>query len=169
VRADKHDRVRDIPPDRVAAASEGALVGWIDEYPRAVELFGLTLRQWIDTSLVLARRTTLADLLPLAKPFANDVFAEDWRTVFREPSPLSENYRAYLKTYFFGDRSDREFEHGWYAQEALTERNFAAFTLKLRCVFCEHLLSARARARGIPLVDIRQKPLAIDPFDVVVS
>ena len=44
-----------------------------------------------------------------------------------------------------------------------TERNFEAFKLKLRCVFCEHLLSARARARGIPLVDIRPKPLADRP------
>lgn len=169
VRADKHERVREIPADRVAAASRGALVGWVDEYPRRAQLFGLELRQWIDTSLVIAEWRTLAALLPLARPPVDEAFADDWRAIFREPSPLSDNYRAYLKTYFFGDRGDGEFEHGWYAQEPLTERNFEAFKLKLRCVFCEHLLSARARARGIPLVDIRQKPLAIDPFDVVVS
>jgi hypothetical protein len=172
VRADKHDRVRDIPPDRLAAVSRGALVGWIDEYPRAFELFGLPLRQWIDTSLVLAEWRTLAAVCPLARPPADEALTDDWRTIFREPSPLSENYRAYLKRYFFGERLDREFEHGWYAQEPLTERNFEAFKVKLQCVFCEHLLSARARARGIPLVDIRLKPLAIDPpgnFDVVAS
>jgi hypothetical protein len=169
VRADKHDRVRDLPADRLAAVSRGALVGWIDEYPRAVEVFGLALRQWIDTSLVIAERRTLAAVLPLARPVDDDVFSEDWRVIFGEPSPLSENYRVYLKTYFFGDRIDREFEHGWYAQEPVTERNFEAFKLKLRCVFCEHLLSARARALGIPLVDIRLTPLAIDPFDVVAS
>jgi len=163
IRMDKHDRVRDLPADRVAAASRGALVGWIDEYPRSIELFGLAIRQWIDTSLVLTEWRTLAGLLPLARSPADDVFADDWRAIFREPSPLSENYRAYLKTYFFGDRGDREFEHGWYAQEPLSERNFEAFKLKLRCVFCEHLLSARARVRGIPLVDIRPKALPIDP------
>ena len=168
VRADKHDRVRDIPADRAMAAANGALVGWIDEYPRAVELFGVALRQWIDTSLVLAEWSTLAALRPLARPFADDLlFADDWRRLFREPSPLSDNYRAYLKTYFFGERLDREFEHGWYAQEPLTEHNVEAFKLKLRCVFCEHLLSARARAQGIPLVDIRPQPLPIDPFEVV--
>jgi hypothetical protein len=171
-RADKRDRVRDIPADRVAAASRGALVGWIDEYPRTFALFGLPLRQWIDTSLVLAAWRTLAALRPLGRPPADEAFADDWRAFFREPSPLSDNYRAYLKTYFFGDRLDREFAHAWYAQEPLTERNFEAFKLKLQCVFCEHLLSARARGCGIPLVDIRQKPLAIDPpgdFDVAVS
>jgi hypothetical protein len=170
VRADKHDRVRDIPADRAAAASNGALVGWIDEYPRAVELFGLALRQWIDTSLVLAEWATLAALGPLARPFADELlFADDWRRVFREPSPLSKNYRAYLRTYFFGERIDGEFEHAWYAQEPLTEQNVEAFKVKLRCIFCEHLLSARARARGIPLVDIRPEPLPIDRFDDVVS
>ena len=171
-RADKHGRVHDLPADRVAAASRGAMVGWIDEYPRTFELFGLTVRQWVDTSLVIAEWRTLVSLLPLAQPLDDRVFGDDWLTLFREPSPLSENYRAYLKTYFFGERLDPAFQHGWYAQEPLTEGNFEAFKVKLRCVFCEHLLSARARARGIPLVDIRPQPLPIDPpgtFDVVAS
>jgi hypothetical protein len=163
VRFDKHDRVRDIPADRVAAASHGALVGWIDEYPRAVELFGLPLRQWVDTSLLVAERRTLATLRPLSRPVADEVvFDHDWRRIFREPSPLSENYRAYLRTYFFGERIDGEFEHAWYSQAPLTEDHFEAFKVKLRCIFCEHLLSARARAQGIPLIDIRPDPLAID-------
>ena len=79
IRTDKHDRVRDLPADRVAAASRGALVGWIDEYPRSVELFGLAIRQLIDTSLVLTEWRTLAALRPLARPPAEDVFADDWR------------------------------------------------------------------------------------------
>ncbi len=165
VRADKHERVRDMPADRLAAASEGALVGWVDEYPRQIELFGLPLRQWVDTSFVLAEWRTLDALRPLARSLADAVlFDDDWRRIFREPSPLSENYRAYLRTYFFGERIDGEFEHGWYAQEPLTEGNFDPFKMKLRCVFCEHLLSARARARGMRLVDIRPAPLAIDPL-----
>lgn len=168
VRDNKRDRVRGLPADRTAEAARGSLVGWIDEYPRTVTLFGHGLRQWVDTSLVLATRRILAALAPLARPVADDaVFDEDWRRIFREPSPLSENYRAYLKTYFFGDRLDPEFEHGWYAQASLTERNFEAFKCKLRCVFCEHLLSARARAQGIPLADIRPQALPIDPFDEV--
>ena len=58
------------------------------------ELFGLTVRQWVDTSLVIAEWRTLASLLPLAQPLDDQVFGDDWRTLFREPSPLSENYRA---------------------------------------------------------------------------
>ncbi len=170
VRAEKFERVRDIPVDRVEAAWRGALVGYVEAYPRPVELFGLSLRQWVDTSLVIAARPTLAALRPFARPFADEeLFADDWRRLFREPSPLSENYRAYLKTWLFGERIDGEFRHSWHAQEPLTESNVDASKAKLRSLLCEHLLSARARARGIPLVDIRPQPLAIDPFERVAS
>lgn len=163
VRPDKHARVRDIPIDRVAEASRGALVGYVEAYPRPVELFGLSLRQWVDTSLVIAAQSTFAALRPFARPFPDDqLFADDWRVVFQEPSPLSDNYRAYLKTWLFGEPMDGEFEHRWHANEPLTESNFEASKTKLRCLFCEHLLSAHARARGIPLVDIRPRALAID-------
>ena len=166
VREDKRDRVRDVPRERVEAASSGALVGYVEAYPRPVTLFGLTLRQWVDTSFVVASWRTLEQLRPLARPMADDqIFAGDWRAVFREPSPLSENYRAYLKTWLFGERIDGEFQHTWHAQEPLTESNVGRFRGKLRSLFCEHLLSARARALGIPLVDIRQRALSIDPFD----
>jgi len=165
VRADKHGRVGNLPAERAAALPDNALVGWVDEYPRPIELFGLPLRQWIDTSLLVAEWRTLDALRPLARPLSEAaIFSDDWRRVFRDPSPLSENYRTYLKTYFFGERLDREFEHGWYAQEPVTERNFEEFKKKLSCVFCEHLLSARARGQGIRLVDIRPTPLAIDPL-----
>jgi glycosyltransferase involved in cell wall biosynthesis len=163
VRPEKHDRVRDTPADRAAAAFNGALVGWVDEYPRPVELFGLTFRQWIDTSFAIAEWRTWTALGPLAHPLANErLFADDWQRIFHEPSPLSENYRAYLKAYFFGGPADPEFLHRWYAHEPVNADNFEAFKAKLRSVVCEHLLSARARTRGIPLIDIRSKPFTID-------
>ncbi|MBZ5560745.1 MAG: glycosyltransferase, partial [Acidobacteriia bacterium] len=145
--------------------ADGALVGWVEEYPREVGLFGLPLRHFIDTSLVIAARRTFAALGPFARPPADDpvddVFADDWRQFFREPSPLSDTYRAYLRTYFFGERLNPEFDQRWYAHEPIGERNFELFQAKLRCVFCEHLLSARARSLGIPLVNIRQPRVSV--------
>lgn len=165
VRADKRIRVRDLPADRAAAVAQGALVGWIDEYPRSIELFGLGVRQWVDTSLLIAEYGTLDRMRPLARRWPdNGVFDDDWRRFFREPSPLSRNYRDYLRTYFFGEQIRGDFAHAWYAQEPLTASNADAFRTKLRCVFCEHALGAHARANRIPLVDIRPEPLRVDPF-----
>lgn len=162
-RADKRRRVRDVPADRAMAARSGALVGWIDEYPRPVELFGLRLRQWVDTSLVLTTRQTLDRLRPLSRPLDESrLFADDCRSVFHPDAPLSANYRRYLKTYFLGEPGDAEFDHAWYAQAPARPDTFDALKIKLRCVFSEHLLSARARSHGIPLIDIRPVPLAID-------
>jgi hypothetical protein len=165
IRAEKRERVRDVPRDRAASAASGAMVGWVDEYPRAVELFGMSVRQWIDTSFVICNRNTLESVRPLARAMPDrDVFGDDWRCLFRQPSPLSGNYRDYLSTYFFGERPNAEFPHGWYAQRPLTAANADAFKAKLRCVFCEHLIGAHARRARIPLVDIRETPLPMDPF-----
>ena len=164
VRPDKFERIRDLPTECGAMASQGALVGWIDEYPRPVRLFGTEFRQWVDTSLVLTTRRTLNALEPLTVLLRERIFDDDWRRIFVEPSPLSANYRSYLRTYFLGDCLDKEFTHGWYAQTPVTPDNFEDLKIKLRCVFCEHLLSARARRLGIRMVDIRPQPLPIDPL-----
>jgi hypothetical protein len=166
VRDDKAGRVTGLPADRTAAAvADGALVGWVEEYPLAVQLFGLEMRQWVDTSFVLAQRRTLATLAPLAAAAVDDqVFADAWPQLFREPSALSENYRRYLRTYFVGDCSAADFSHAWYAPAPLTESTAAPLKAKLQCLFQQHLLSARARVAGIPLVDIRPNALPIDPI-----
>jgi hypothetical protein len=164
VRDDKAPRVRALAAERAQLAARGALVGWVDAYPRPVRAFGRATRQWVDTSLVIARRRVIDRLRPLAIDFSDqDVFADDAARLFRDPSPLSENYRAYLRTWLFGERGDPEFAHAWHAQSALSARNFDAFKAKIRCILCEHQLSARARDLGIPLADIRPDPLAIDP------
>jgi hypothetical protein len=164
VRPDKIDRIRTLSADQVAAAERGAVVGWVDAYPRPVRSFGLELRQWVDTSLVIARRAVLERLRPLALPFRDDeVFTRDAR-LFREPSPLSENYRAYLRTWLFGETADPEFAHAWHAQGPLTVERLGDVQGKIRAILCEHHLSARARSMGIALSDIRDQPLAIDPW-----
>jgi hypothetical protein len=158
VRPDKCQHVRDVPRESVAAARRGALVGWIEEYPRPATLFGRSFRQWVDTSLVLVAEGTLARLVPLARSLPGEVFGADGDAFFLEPSPLSENYRTYLRTYFFGERLDPDFVHAWYGQTPLTESNREAFKVKLRCVMQEHLLSATALTLGIPLADINPTP-----------
>jgi glycosyltransferase involved in cell wall biosynthesis len=172
VRPEKRARVEATPMRCAKAAADGALAGLVEEYPHSVDAFGYRFRQFLDTSFLIGRAETFASLAPLAQPLADDeVFGDDWREFFREPSPLGESYRAYLRAYFFGDTNAggqgppdeaiEDFAHRWHNCEPVSARNFEAFKAKLRCVFCEHLLSARAMARGIPLVDIRPNPIAV--------
>jgi hypothetical protein len=165
-RADKRGHFDGFTPERAAAAlARGALVGWVDAYPRPIELFGVKLRQWIDTSVILGSEQSFARVGRLAAPFADeDVFAGDHRALFRAPSPLSENYRAYLRAWLFGDGRPDDFAETWYGQEPLGAHNFAAFKGKLRSIFCEHLLSGRAQREGLPIVDVRADPLVIEKY-----
>jgi hypothetical protein len=165
-RPDKQRHFDAFTPERTSAAlAAGALVGYVDAYPKPIELFGVKLRQWIDTSLLFAAERTFARLGRLAAPFSDDdVFAAEHHALFRAPSPLSENYRAYLRAWLFGDGRPDEFAEAWYGQQPLTAENFASFKGKLRAIFNEHLLSGRALAEGIPIVDVRATPLVIERY-----
>src|SRR5439155_19506806 len=136
VRPEKRARIEAMPARCGIAAANGALVGLVDEYPRRVEAFGFSFRQFLDTSFLITSLRTLTALGPLAQPPADrDVFDDDWRRFFRDPSPLSANYRAYLRAYFFGEAGDEDFPHRWHAAEPLAAQNADAFKAKLRCVF----------------------------------
>ncbi len=141
-----------------AALAAGALLGWIDAYPRPVELFGLRLERWVRTSLLFARAETLARLRPLALPAADsELFSGDPSDPFRVPSPLSDRYRDYLRAWITGDGSRTpEFPFTWHSAAPLTAGNLALMQGKIRSILCEHHLSARATAAGIPLHDLRR-------------
>ena len=158
-RPEKLGKLAALTAARAEEARRGALVGYVDAYPRPIELFGRRLRQWVDTSLVIASHATFSRLRPLALPHADgEIFADDWRQLFREPSPLSENYRRYLRSWLLGESSDEPIDP-WYAQAPLAADNHAFMRQKIRSVLCEHYLSARARELHISLVDVRAEPL----------
>jgi hypothetical protein len=141
-------------PAHAEAVRRGALVGYMDAYPRPVTLFGLTVRRWIRTSLTLGTHGTLRRVRPLRLPYADEeIFSSDWRQVFRAPSPLSANYRDYLRTWVFG-APGTEFHEAWHSQESLSAASFARLKGRIRAILCEHYLSARALRAGIPLVAV---------------
>jgi hypothetical protein len=142
-------------PERLRdALARGGLLGWIDAYPRPVELFGCRVQRWVRTSLLIAHRRVIESLRPMALGFSDDeIFSAD--ELFRAPSPLSENYRRYLRTWLFGEHSDDEFHERWHSAAPLTAQNAAAVRGKIRSILCEHHLSARAARLGIPLIDVR--------------
>lgn len=138
------------------AMREQGLLGWIDAYPRPISLFGNSLRAWVRTSLLVARGSVIDRLRPFVLPFADsEIFSSDVRELFCSPSPLSENYRSYLRTWLFGEPGDGEFQERWHSAEVLSSANFEHFRGKIRSILCEHHFSARAQSLGIPLFDVR--------------
>jgi hypothetical protein len=147
----------DFSPERVLPPlSRGALIGYMDAYPRAIRLFQLTLERWVRSSLVISTYGSLAHVRPFALPFSDDdVFSHDFRQLFCEPSPLSDNYRRYLRTWLFGDAPSDGFDEAWHSRAPLGPETFEAAKGKIRSILCEHALSARALAAGLALIDTR--------------
>ena len=138
------------------ALAKGGLLGWVDAYPRPIELFGLPLVDWMRTSLLVTRPDTLARLRPLTLPLDDSaLFSDDPAAPFRLPSPLSARYRDYLLAWVTGDSSRTpEFPFTWHSAAPLTQATLASHTGKLRSIVCEHYLSARAHAANVPFFDI---------------
>lgn len=140
------------------ALSRGQIVGYLDAFPEEIELFDLRIKSWIRSSFFLIRGSELKKVMPLALPRADsEIFSEDWRQFFKEPSPLSNNYRGFLRTWLFGEESkDGSFTEAWHSQKPLSADTFSFFKGKARAIFCEHWLSARAAKFGISIYDVRQ-------------
>jgi len=139
------------------ALRRNALVGYMDAFPEPVSAFGRELRSWVRTSLLITTAGTLYALLPLQLGDVDaQVFSPTTGEFFRREAPLSERYQAYLSTWLFGEQAGVDgFRERWHSQAGLTEANSEAMRQKARCILAEHQLSARARALGVPVVDVR--------------
>ncbi len=139
-----------------------AFVGFEDSYPKAVELFGLKFRRWMRTNFFILPGDVVDRVYPLTMPFADsEVFGETPRSFFREPSPLSENYRNYLRTWLFGRRDPRgEFRFVWRSAERLTAENLTEFQTKTKAILSEHYLSARIQSLGTTIFPVNNPILS---------
>ena len=154
-RAHWSEYLEGIEPARVReAVARGGLLGRIDAYPRPIEVFGLRVQRWVCSAFVLTTGASVDRLRPFALPFRDEeIFAADVRGLFRRPSPLSENYRSYLRSWLLGDAG--ELESRWHAAGPPSSTQLDALRGKVRAILCEHHLGARAAALGMPLIDGR--------------
>jgi hypothetical protein len=141
-------------PEKVRRqVAEGAMVGYVDGYPRPIHLFGLKVQYWVRSSFFIIRWGGLKKLLPLSLPLSNqELFSTDKVLFFRQPSKLSDNYQRYLKNWLFQTPDvDDEFKEAWHSKGVLSIANLHDFQGKARSIICEHYLSARAISLGISL------------------
>jgi len=146
-------------PNKVRVSlARGRIVGYVDAYHENVELFGLTLRTWVRTNLLILTYAALNRLTPLAIPFEDDeVFSNRYPEFFRDDAPLSSNYVALLHAWLFGESPEGvPVKKAWRSHQKLTEENAALLRAKARAILCEHYLSARAHDYGIRIDDVRR-------------
>ena len=146
------DYLEGFEPSAVEAAlATGHVVGYVDAYPRPVELFGLSMQAWVRTSCFAVRGGDLEKIGPLALNVDEGVlFADDCAQFFAEEAPLSANYRAYLATWLWGKPArDDGFDEAWHSQVGLSPATFEALKGKAKAILSEHYLSARARQCGL--------------------
>lgn len=140
-----------------SALRDRAILGYIDAFPQDVQLGALNLREWIRTSFFVLPFATALQLRPFAVELKDeDLFSED-EAFFKNPSPLSENYRDYLRTWLFGESRRPEFTQRWHSSALLEASNTRSMQVKTLCILSEHSLSARASAEGIPLQAVRPR------------
>lgn len=145
--------------DTKSRVRKGQIVGYVDSYPREIQLFDLCLRSWVRTSIVICSWKALQGLLPLSIPIPDsEIFSEDPHEFFLPNAPLSANYQDYIKTWLFQAHApDAEFHSSWHSKTKIDENNFSALKAKARSILAEHFLSARAKRLGIAVYAVNAK------------
>lgn len=137
----------------------GKLVGYVDSYPSEIQLFGMLIKRWLRTSLVVGPWRSLEKLLPLTLPIPDaEIFSDDPAEFFLQSAALSSNYKEYLKTWLFQPHSEgSRFKSSWHSKAQIDENNFGDFKNKARSILAEHYFSARARNLGIDIYPVKRR------------
>lgn len=142
------------------ALKRGAIIGWIDRYPKSVDAFGGSFRRWIRTNFFIMNAGTLAKLTPLA--ISGDTsawFGADKSNFFSAAAPLSLEHRQYISDFLFGLKQS-SYRGKWHSQKKNENESIDFFRSKALSIISEHRMSAAASALGIPLYDVRHRSLA---------
>lgn len=139
------------------ALKRGAIIGWIDRYPKSVDAFGISFRRWIRTNLFIMNAGTLAKLTPLA--ISGDTsawFGEDKSSFFSAAAPLSLEHQQYISDFLFGQKQS-SYRGKWHSQKKNENESIDFFRSKALSILSEHRMSAKASALGISLYDVRRR------------
>ena len=127
------------------------LAGYYDSYPEQINVFGLSLKFWLRTSILIGSYKSFLKLLPLSLPFSTDqIFSNDPNEFFKADVDLSQRYKCYLKGWLTNNYDGcGRFKESWHSQQRLNVENFTNLKDKARCIMSEHYLSARAQKMGM--------------------
>lgn len=138
-----------------SSTKDSSLVGWVDQYPEKIEILGCKQQSWIRTSFVVGRASDFANIFPLSEfVLSLKVFADNEKDFFNpEDKFLSENFKAFNRTWFFGDPNP-VFKERWHSAETVKDKSPEFLRQKMQCILAEQVLSLRAKNIGLKLADV---------------
>ncbi len=140
-----------------AVASTGAVAGRINRFPSACRSFGHEILRWACSSFLVVSDDALARLRPLVEVGAAELEqvmgpVKGETPLLDTEGPLDERHRAYLTEWLTG--SGDALSQRWYRSRAVDAGSWDDLRGKVQSILNEHLLSARARESGIPVLPI---------------
>lgn len=146
-------------PDRWAA-------GYLDDFPAEVSINGLTFTNWIRSNFIVFNQGCTNLITPLVFPCSESVLFEDdvSKGFWRDSAPLSENWKAYISSWLFGDEDPNfpEYRLKWIKCQRLSDNNRDYFRKKAVSILSEHYFSARLWRGGVEVFDFNTFPKLSD-------
>jgi hypothetical protein len=156
--SEKHLRLRDKDLKNIA-------IGYIDDFPNPVTLMGIEYVSWIRSNIFLLSYRVADMVYPLAFPLSKEyLFGNQNDSFFNPVQEISENWRAYIRCWLFGeiDPSYPEYRLNWIKVESLNEKNREYFKTKALTIMSEHYLSARLQKMRVEIVDTNLFPKRVN-------
>lgn len=136
-----------------------AVVGRVDYYPGRVESFGIDVSSWVNTAFFLVPDGVLRRVggpVLLGPEDVDTIMAPVYpsgSSPFRADGPVGPVHGRYLVA-FLGHGPDAPHGARWYRRLEPTEATWPEFRGKVTSILNEQIFSGRARAAGIPLVEM---------------
>lgn len=140
-----------------AVASTRALSGRINRFPSACRSFGYEIVRWACSSFLVVSDDALERLRPLVEVGEAELErvmgpARGETPLLDPEGPLDERHRNYLTEWLTGEGDS--LSQRWYRSRAVDAESWDDLRGKVQSILNEHLLSARAREAGIPVLPL---------------
>lgn len=130
-------------------------LGYLDDFPRPVKLFNIEYSSWIRSNIFILSYSIAKRIHPLQFPLSKNLIFNDQGVFFKDTELISANWRAYISSWLFAEKSDLypEYSLNWIKSQPLSDGNRIFFQKKALAILSEHYLSARLHAQQIIIID----------------
>lgn len=139
-------------------------IGYLDDFPNTVSLLDISYKCWIRSNIFMLSYLVAEQVHPLKFPLNRNLIFNENGSFFKNNSLVSENWRAYISSWLFGESSkfSPEYNLTWIKSQKLSDLNRVFFQTKALTILSEHYLSARLHELKIDIIDTNTYPKRAD-------